>query len=319
MIDNIIPFPGVNRPRSADLGANIDISISSIIDLQSCRTAAKEKARTAAANRPAPPLTSDEVWAALNDDRLVMHYQPQYDLRSGKMLAAEALIRFIDLDGNLIYPDRFIDIMEYGDLVVPLGRTVIENVCADLAACRGKGFAIERMAINLSARQLNIDPTLLSFIDQVLTYYGLDYSDLEFELTERQRLTPQCEGLAVLEELANRGTRVVIDDFGIGYSSVVYLAELPVSAWKLDRAMVSRLPEDTAMQSLVEGVLALAQNLDIEVIAEGIEARAQSDYLVKVGCPYAQGFAYAKPMSADDLRTFMAEGVRDSMQTRLKF
>ena len=253
------------------------------------------------------PLTVSDICDALNEGRIEMHYQPQYDMLNRQTVAAEALVRLIDVDGQLVYPDRFIEMVEQSDLIVPLGRAVIEQVCADLATCRAEGFALQRIAINLSANQLNIDTTLLGFIDQMVALYGLSYHDLEFELTERQSLTPNCEGIALLNALAERGSRIVIDDFGIGYSSMVYLTKLPISAFKLDPALVSRLPEDKTMQCVVNSLLALAANLDLDVVAEGIETTEQNQYLTRAGCPFAQGFGYAKPMVVSDLCSFLTE------------
>ena len=317
--NSIITFPvaaAVGRARQSKASR---CAIPTVIDLQSRRRAAIVKAQAMAVKQPARELAPGEVWDALNEDRLVMHYQPQYEMSTGKTIAAEALARLVNSDGELIYPDRFIGLVEQSDLVVPLGRAVIERVCADLAASRTEGLAIQRMAINLSAHQLNIDTTLLRFIDQVIARYGLEYVDLEFELTERQSLTPRCEGLAVLNALAQRGSRIVIDDFGIGYSSIVYLAALPVSGFKLDCALVSYLPEDKVMQALVESLLLLAANLDLEVIAEGIETNGQNEYFVRAGCPYAQGFGYAKPMNIGDLQAFMTEGSSSNRHGNLRF
>ena len=106
------------------------------------------------------PLTAGDIWNAIAEQRMVMHYQPQYDMSTGKTVAAEALVRLVDVAGQLIYPDRFIEMVEQSDLIVPLGRAVIEQVCADLAAFRAEGFALQRIAINLSANQLNIDSGL---------------------------------------------------------------------------------------------------------------------------------------------------------------
>ena len=253
------------------------------------------------------PITADDVRAALKEGRLVMHYQPQYDMRTGKTVAAEALVRLNDIDGRLIYPDRFIDMVERSDLIVPLGRAVISQVCADLASSRAQGCTIRRMAINLAARQLDLDTKLPEFIDQELMRYGLQYDDLEFELTERQNLAPNCPGIAQLDALDQRGARIVLDDFGIGYSSVIYLTKLPISAFKLDRELVSRLPGDHTTRTVLESLLALATKLGLEVIAEGIETAEQHEFLDRTGCPYGQGFGYAKPMGIDDLQTFIVE------------
>lgn len=279
--------------------------IAKVIDLQAHRRAAAVKAQASAIEQPDCAGTPAKVWDALVNDRLVMHYQPQYEMRTGTTVAAEALVRFIDTDGKLVYPENFIGAVEESDLIVSLGRAVIEQVCADLAACRAEGHAIRRMAINLSARQLKVDTSLLSFIDQIVARNGLTYVDLEFELTERQCLRPTSEGLHVLNALASRGARIVIDDFGVGYSSIVYLTELPVSAFKLDLAFIRRLPEDGVVKILIENLLALATNLNLDVIAEGVETLAQHEFLCQAGCAYAQGFGFAKPMNVNDLQSFM--------------
>lgn len=305
---NVVAFPSRNKILTVNNHDTSHCDANAIIDFAARREIAAAKAEVAAANEATRELTIADVWDAITENRVVMQYQPQYDMRTGKMVAAEALTRLKDINGNLIYPNRFIDLLEQSDLIVWLGRSVIEHVCSDLSDCRAAGYEIERIAINLSARQLNIDASLVDYIDQMIVEYGLAYSDLEFELTERQCLTPQCEGMEVLNLLAERGVRIVIDDFGVGYSSVVYLTELPISAFKLDRALIDRLPDDKAMQTLVRSLLNLANSLHLEVVAEGIENAAQNDYLMRAGCPYAQGFAYSKPLDIKDLRAFMDAG-----------
>jgi EAL domain-containing protein (putative c-di-GMP-specific phosphodiesterase class I) len=252
-------------------------------------------------------ISPGEIWEAVNDDRLVVHYQPQYDMHSGKTVAAEALVRLIDAAGQLVHPDRFIAAVEDRDLIVPLGRAVIEQVCADMAACRAKGLRLQRVAVNLSAHQLIADTGLLDFIGLTVARHGLRHADLEFELTERHSLQADRDGHDVLEALAQRGARIVIDDFGVGYSSVIYLAELPVSAFKLDRSLVSRVLEDKAARTLVQSLLALADNMGLDVVAEGVETKAQGDHLAAVGCPLAQGYGYARPMQIDDLMGFVTK------------
>jgi EAL domain-containing protein (putative c-di-GMP-specific phosphodiesterase class I) len=301
--DNVIRFPVTDAGASRNRREESDGEAAPVVDLTGRRRALSA---TMIDNRSSE-LAPEEIWEALSNGRMVMHYQPQYDMRSGQTVAAEALVRLLDHNGQIIGPDRFIKSMEESDLIVLLGRDVIEHVCADLAMARDAGSDIHRMAINLSARQLNIDSTLPFFIEQTLGRYGLQHSDLEFELTERQRLSPKSNGPEVLNELARQGARVVIDDFGIGFSSVAYLAELPVSAFKLDRALVHRLPTDGTTRTLIKCLLNLADRMGLEVVAEGIETAAQNECLARAGCHYAQGFAYARPMGIEALQRFMTQ------------
>jgi EAL domain-containing protein (putative c-di-GMP-specific phosphodiesterase class I) len=289
----IIAFP---VPAAAGSSAEqAPVAPAPVIDLQARRRAAVVKGNYAPRGHLLP-LSSGEIWNAISEGRVVVHYQPQYDMQSGKPVAAEALVRLIDNDGQLVYPDRFIHLSEQRDLIVPLGRAVIERVCADLAACRAQGLPLRRIAVNLSVHQLSADFDLLGFIDRTVAGQGLGYDDLEFELTERDRLQTHCQGRDVLNTLAQRGARVVIDDFGVGYSSVVYLAELPVAAFKLDQTLVARALEDARARKLIDSLLALARTMGLDVVAEGVESGAHNDYLVAAGCPYAQGYGYARPM-----------------------
>lgn len=304
---NIIDLPLAavsSQTRQADQPTN---AASRVIDLQTHKQAGSSGNKTLAVEQSTDTLSPGEVWEALNNDRLVVHYQPQYDMQTGKTVAAEALVRLIDTDGQLVYPDRFIGQVEQRDLIVPLGRAVITQVCVDLTACRKHELPVRRIAVNLSAHQLIADSGLLRFIDQSITRHGLRYEDLEFELTERHGLERNYEGHTVLDALAERGARIVIDDFGVGYSSVIYLADLSVAAFKLDRSLIARVLEDTPARTLVDSLLALADNLGLDVVAEGVETREQGDYLESAGCPLAQGYGFARPMMLDDLMELLAE------------
>ena len=308
MTNNILPFAAPTAVGTTECREAADIP-ATVIDLFQVPCQARKEA---AANQTAPSelaLTLADVWSAICDERVCVHYQPQYEIRSGRIVAAEALVRLIDTEGQLIFPDHAIGLAEQSDLIALLGRAVIQQVCADMATYRKEGGVLEHVAINLSAHQLNVDTQLSDFVDEALVAHGLQHSDLEFELTERQKLKPDDDGMAVLRTLAARGARIVIDDFGMGYSSVEYLtlSDLPISAIKLDRAMVARLPADQRMRSVVNSFLALAAELGLEVMAEGVETTAQNEYLAGIGCPLAQGFGYARPMSIRDLRDFVPD------------
>ena len=245
----------------------------------------------------ADKLTELDVWQALEDNRIELHYQPQYDLQNNQMVAAEALVRLLDRDGTIIMPDRFIEMTENSALIVPLGRRVIEQACRDMAYWRKNNLAMGHVAINLSASQLETDSGLVDFVSQQIIEHQLDWSDLVFELTERQHLDSNTQGMKRLVELSELGARIVLDDFGIGYASNMYLIELPVSGIKIDLAMVQRITHDPVSASIVRHLIDLAANLQISLIAEGIESLAQHKLLTEFGCPVGQGFLYAKPIS----------------------
>ena len=178
---------------------------------------------------------------------------------------------------------------------------MIERACEDLIAIRQTGGVLPRVAINVSAHQLACDDGLVDFVDSTLLAHGLTYNDLEFELTERQRLDNEGKGVSQLEALAARGARVTIDDFGIGYSSVAYLTELPIRAVKIDRAMVSRLPDHARTLRIIRHLVSLSRDLGLDVVAEGIETDIQNDLLRSAGCTLSQGYLRSRPLPASVL------------------
>ena len=255
-------------------------------------------------------FTLGQLWNAISDDRIVNHYQPQYDLATGRTVAVEALVRVVDEDGEMLFPDRFIVEAERSGMIVPLGRTVIRQACRDLAGWRRQGLTLDRVAINLSAHQLKVDSLLLNYVDKMLDIHGLQHY-LEFELTERQELDQDGPGIDTLNTLAAQGARLALDDFGIGYSSVHYLSALDIRTVKLDRSLVSRLPEDRTTMGVTRHLLAMAEELDMEVVAEGIETQAQNDYLAEARCDLGQGFLVARPMAEDALADFLVDFLAD--------
>lgn len=241
------------------------------------------------------PFTATMIWQALQDRRVVNHYQPQVNLTTGEIVGAEALLRLVDEFGEWVYPDRFIDVAEAHELIVPLGRAVIESACADLAWCRAQGLQLPRVAINIAAKQLVWDEALTVYIRHALKRYGLVHSDLELEITERHGLVDESAALIQLTSLADAGARIVLDDFGIGYSSLHCLQHFPLSAIKLDRSLVSQLPECETASTIVKHLLAMSDGLGLDVVAEGIETSDQASCLTQAGCRMGQGYMYAKP------------------------
>ncbi|MEM9533174.1 MAG: EAL domain-containing protein [Pseudomonadota bacterium] len=261
---------------------------------------------------PAPAnesLSIQDVQEALWEGRMELHYQPQYCLSSGRTVAAEALVRLRDREDNLVYPGRFITQLEESSLIVPFGRAVITQVCADLAAMKDQQLPLPRFPINLAANQLNLDDTLADFVAGQLADYGLAPGDLEFELTERQGFSAASAGAGQLIALAELGSRIVLDDFGIGHARAETLKGLPISAIKIDRVVLRDSSKSVARLGMLEGILVLASRLGLEVIVEGIETIGQERLLQTLGFRWGQGFFYAKPMPAESLLRFLGDQI----------
>ncbi len=264
------------------------------------------------ARRPAPGCTQPgasellgHLWDAITENRVVVHYQPQFDMRTGAVVSMEALVRFEDAAGTLHRPATFIAEAEDSGLIVGLGRAVARQACLDLAHWRAEGFPIKRVAINLSANQLNMDTQLVTFLDDTLSATGLAFSDLEFELTERQLLDSDSVGGGRLSELYDAGSRIALDDFGTGFSSLAYLLSLDIHTIKLDCDMVRRLPDDATAARVIEVMVRLAKDLDLEVVAEGIELESQRVLLADMGCDLAQGFCFTPPLPMAELKSLL--------------
>ena len=247
-----------------------------------------------------------EVRQALVNDRLILHYQPQYDLASRRIVAAEALLRFEDESGRLVPPSRFVSIIEESGLIVTIGHWVIQEACQQLSRWRDAGHPIQRIAVNLAPRQL-MDENLRTVIRDALFDAGLDYPDLEIEITERQMVEHLPLVTQTLDELTGLGVRVAVDDFGTGYSSLAYLAQLPLNLLKIDRAFLRHCDHDGKTARVVAAIVAVARELGLEVIAEGIEQPEQEPCLQALGCRLGQGFGFSRPVAAETFGNLLAQ------------
>lgn len=246
-----------------------------------------------------------ELVQALEQDRLVLHYQPQYAIDTQQVVGVEALVRLVSSSGELLGPGHFIELAEQTGLILPLGRWVIEQACRQLGYWRKAGLGHLRMAINVSPHQLR-DDNLIEIIDQAVAGNGIRHSDLELEITENQVVEhlPQVE--QTLRKLTDRGVRIAIDDFGTGYSSLAYLMELSINTVKVDRAFIERLPGDDRTARIVNAIIVMARELGMSLTAEGIETDAQHQFLLAAGCQVGQGFGFARPRPAEDIERFLS-------------
>jgi len=247
-----------------------------------------------------------ELRTAIKKSELVLYYQPQFLLEDGSITGVEALVRWEHPERGIISPDKFIPVAEESGLIIPLGEWVLQQAVDDIAQMREVGIDLKRVAVNLSARQLYHHETQET-LRKLLAVGNLSANVLEVEITESgimQNPELAAENLIAMKSI---GVGVAIDDFGTGYSSLAYLKRFPIDVVKIDRAFIRDITLNSDDASIVKAILALAEALNLKVIAEGLETQAQYDYLKELGCNEGQGYIYARPMPLDDLLEFIQE------------
>ncbi|RJF95631.1 putative bifunctional diguanylate cyclase/phosphodiesterase [Noviherbaspirillum saxi] len=255
---------------------------------------------------------------ALAHDEFALYYQPQVDMESGTILSAEALLRCLQPgDKAPISFGAFITIAEKTGLILPIGDWVLRQACLQLKQWRDLGYADLRIAVNLSPRQFH-QPHLLATIEQILGETGLPANALDLEITESVLLQRSEDNLDTLQQLNDMGLQLSIDDFGTGYSSLAYLQRFPVHALKIDQTFVRGINQNLNDTALVTAIIAMAQSLHLEVLAEGVETEQQASFLMSHGCRAAQGFYYGEAVPAKTFtrllrrQTAHMPGVQDS-------
>ncbi|MGE5493640.1 MAG: EAL domain-containing protein [Actinomycetota bacterium] len=251
-------------------------------------------------------LLEDGLRKALERNQFELHYQPQVDVVSGQVIGVEALVRWRHPDMGLVPPLKFIPIAEETSLIVPLGRWVIEEALGQMAVWRRAGIPLPRVAVNLSAHQLQ-DSGLQEFITAQLERHGLDGKSLELEITESVAMQHPEKTIAFLNTLRAQGIEVAIDDFGTGYSSLAYLKRLPLDRLKLDRSFVMDIEHDSNDATISAATISLAHSLRLAVVAEGVETEAQLQFLQDLDCDFAQGYLFSKPLPAEQCTAFLEE------------
>ncbi|MDZ7748987.1 MAG: PAS domain S-box protein [Halofilum sp. (in: g-proteobacteria)] len=236
----------------------------------------------------------------LERGELALHYQPQLDMRTGALVGAEALLRWEHPEMGVIGPDRFIPVAEETGMIVPIGAWVLNEACRAARAWLDAGVGLEHVAVNVAGPQIRRGD-LVSAVRQALEQSGLPAERLELEVTEGFIMEQAERSLDVLHDLRALGVRLAIDDFGTGYSSLAYLKRLPIDVLKIDQSFVRDLPDDGNAVGICRAVIALACNLDLEVIAEGVETAAQRDFLLAGGCHRAQGYLFGRPAPTGEL------------------
>jgi diguanylate cyclase (GGDEF)-like protein len=240
----------------------------------------------------------NKLRTALQQQQFIVYYQPKIDISNGTLSGCEALVRWQHPDQGIVGPDWFIPVMEEIGLISQLGSWVLEEACKQTVQWRQAGITKLTTAVNLSIAQLKTQ-TLIQEVREILQDTGMHPQDLELEITESIAMHDVKRTLAVIEGLKSLGVRIAIDDFGTGYSSLSYLKRLTADTLKIDRSFIKDLPNDKEDSVIAEAILALAKNLRMQVVAEGVETKEQLDFLKERTCQYVQGYYFAKPMPAD--------------------
>jgi EAL domain-containing protein (putative c-di-GMP-specific phosphodiesterase class I) len=227
-----------------------------------------------------------------------LHYQPQIDMQSGRIVSAEALLRWHRVETGMISPAEFIGIAEETALILPIGEWVLREACTQLKRWRDSGHADLTIAVNLSPLQMS-QPGLPDMVQQILHAAGLPAETLDLEITESVLMQPSGENMAMLKRLSEMGVQLSVDDFGTGYSSLSYLKRFPVDVLKIDQSFVRGIGRDANDMAIADAIIGMAQGLHLEVIAEGVETAEQAAYLQAHGCHAAQGYYYSEPLASE--------------------
>lgn len=254
-----------------------------------------------------------ELREAIQTDQLCLHYQPQIDHRSQRVVGLEALVRWNHPQRGFLPPDTFIPLAEDAGLIGPLSRWVLKAALDQLVKLHQRGYLL-KMAVNLSARNLH-DMELPANVSHLLANSGMNPKYLTLEITESAVMSNPSDGLIILTALDKMGVSLAIDDFGTGYSSLAYLKRLPVDELKIDKSFVTEMEENDNDAVIVRSTIDLAHNLGLKVTAEGVETQGAWDTLSILGCDQSQGYFMGRPMSDEKLDLWLLESVYSSTLT----
>jgi diguanylate cyclase (GGDEF)-like protein/PAS domain S-box-containing protein len=251
-------------------------------------------------------LMETALRTALRKNQLLLYYQPQLNLSTGKICGVEALLRWQNPENGVVSMGRFIPIAEETGLILQISDWVLREACMQLGIWARQGIMVGRMAVNLSARQFR-QKDLVDQLTRILLDTGTDPDLLELELTETMLVNDVDAAIEVLSILKGKGFHVSLDDFGTGYSSLSYLKRFPIDTLKIDQSFVREIPSDPRSSAIVDGIIALGHRLRHNVVAEGVETAEQLSMLYDSGCDIVQGYLFCRPLAAEQLTTRLRE------------
>ncbi len=243
----------------------------------------------------------NKIRHALENDHFHLYYQPQFNIKTGELSGVEALIRWHHPSQGIIAPNDFIPIAEKSLLIVEIGKWVTEKACHEFKWLLDQGFPSIKIAINISASQFQHSAVLIETIESALIDSGLPSNLLQLELTESLLIEDVDETITIIDKLKQSHISFAIDDFGTGYSSLSYLKSFPVDIIKIDRSFIRDIEDDLNNRAIISAIIMMSHELNLKVLAEGVEDEEQLAFLTKHHCDLVQGFYFAKPMSAETL------------------
>ncbi|MDK4706484.1 EAL domain-containing protein [Rhizobium sp. CNPSo 4062] len=246
----------------------------------------------------------EELRRAVEQDEFVLHYQPQKEVRSGKIIGVEALVRWQHPTEGLLLPGAFIPLAEETGLIVTLGEIVLRRACQQARLWQDRGLPALRMGVNVSARQF-LESSLTNQVASALQSAHLDPQWLELELTESLIMRDIEGAIERMQELKKLGVSLAMDDFGTGYSSLSTLRRFPLSRLKIDRSFIADIPEKPGDMAITSAIVSLGRTLDLEVVAEGVETEAQARFLEGAGCELLQGYLFARPLPSSEIESLI--------------
>ena len=255
-------------------------------------------------------ITKSKLKRSFERNELLVHYQPKYNIATGEMIGAEALVRWELPERGIILPANFIPIAEETNLIIEVGEWVLDRVCEDFRYWQRSVASPGRISVNLSLKQLR-QPNFINRISSTLRSYEVSPTSLELEITETTLMEDTARTIKLLDELYSLGLHLAIDDFGTGYSSLSALQQFPISTLKIDQSFVRDVAVDADDATIVGTIIQMGQNLEMDVVAEGVETEEQLNVLQQMQCTYVQGLLFGDPMSSDnylELLTAQAEG-----------
>jgi len=254
----------------------------------------------------------NNVGLALHKNEFFLVYQPIYNIDTQKIFGMEVLLRWKHPEYGLISPEEFIPIAEEKGTIVPIGEWILKTACQQYMEWYQELNIRSKLLVNISPRQLK-DKNFFDNVLKILAETGMPYNSLEFEITETALMNNPEESEEILRKLQNLGIKIAIDDFGTGYSSLNRLKSLPISSLKIDKSFIQDIGTQNNNDLIVKSIIALARELDLQAIAEGVEEKLQLDFLIKNECPEAQGYLFNYPLTKDDMKRVFLEAKTNHM------